>query len=1254
MANNTLTQTDGGLSGLTSAIETLIGTTRRLLRSTWVVTGLAVSTGLFLTLLLAVALLDLAVPLWPSLRLCGLLLVLLPTVWAAFVGVIRPAFRKLTQVMVARRIEQELPGIHNRLVSCVDFSRLTAGRKYSQSFHSRLVHEAYDRIREFHPRKVLDLLSLRRAGLFATASAALFVLILFLFSDRLPTAIARIFQPFADIPPASGVLYDVLVGDQTEPGDYETLRGEDVVFAVVLKEGEVDPPGGSDPLRLEIHLVDDEGAPRMLHYEFPELLENQTSFTLTGMQDSFTYRVRGGGTWSREFSVSMLDRPRIVALQTAVHLPDYMGIEEPIPGVPGTADVSGPRGSTVEVTVDVEGDASEGEIELLQEQSKLVPVTDRAERIWFADEYPAGSTAEGQWLYDEELLTHRGHTDAAATGLHAHGFLAAPIGFEIRPSESLFAYVYLSLEDMPETVMLRFHDGDSWEHRAFWGADKIGEGQPDSPARQYMGELPAAGKIVRLEVPARKLDLEGRRIYGVSYALFGGNAVWGPTGSLPPAQKRVTELVVTEAALLRPLSPTPSGTEADAEALARWSGKFQLSRDGYYRVVLRNRLSDPNQRMQEGKLTAIPDNPPQVAIDRPGLNLVVSEPIKVPVTISSYDDFGIDDIVLSVQSGDEEPFQGRPIVKFPAPVRSDHRTVMLDLAEEGLALGETLRYRVVVRDRKGQTATTVDHTIRMADESTAADREIAQIEEQTETLQEKLQALVEQQAEVTEQVEELAEEYAPLTEEIEQALEDAAADPNQPADQPPQMTLDEESQQELDELRTKMAEIKPLEDEAVQLSQEIAAELQQLADQSEDQALLPAEVAEQLQGVPEAFEQLAVEPLQELSEMMQAATQPSQPDPQLAEVQEQSEDVQQSLEDLQTRIEAIARAQEMSRENATEAVAELQRDVMQQNAELTARELRELQEFMEAMREDVAELGEQQEELMADARQDISDQLFEKLAEAQEQLEEASEPVLEDVAELLDSKMLEEIREQNSSDEETVEDDPAEDESTEPQDEADGPDQENPPAEPAVDDAEPPAQEIDPAEAGESEAEGDPVREEIQERQQELAQELDMAEENLAFEQEVLEDLIESLASQLPQDAEDSLTPEQAEQLAELMSAESTREALAMFQRLEEMLGGEEQGETTDDSQEAVAAQLPPTVQLNDIGNEDGVIGGVDAILVELEDLDLETRMVIMKMQPREREDLLQGFREDGPEGYREFIREYFHRLTRVRGNDPE
>jgi hypothetical protein len=52
-----------------------------------------------------------------------------------------------------------------------------------------------------------------------------------------------------------------------------------------------------------------------------------------------------------------------------------------------------------------------------------------------------------------------------------------------------------------------------------------------------------------------------------------------------------------------------------------------------------------------------------------------------------------------------------------------------------------------------------------------------------------------------------------------------------------------------------------------------------------------------------------------------------------------------------------------------------------------------------------------------------------------------------------------------------------------------------------------------------------------------------------------------------------------------------------------------------------------------------------------LSKLDLNTRAAILKMQPQLREELLQSMREEGPEGYRKFIEDYFKRLTEVKSS---
>ena len=208
----------------------LIRRTRFLLRLTRILTGLALTIGLFLGALAVVAAVDLLLPLlqipfsiaFPidsGLRLASLLLVVLPPAAALLIGVVFPLFRRFSAGYVARRIESHIPGIHNRLVSCIDLE--TRGRAAaSPVFYRRLLTESLDRIHGFHPRRVLDFVKLRRAGLIALAGTLAFVVVWCLFAKTLPTAMARIFHPFEDIPPVAGAAYTV----EPEGGGFPARR----------------------------------------------------------------------------------------------------------------------------------------------------------------------------------------------------------------------------------------------------------------------------------------------------------------------------------------------------------------------------------------------------------------------------------------------------------------------------------------------------------------------------------------------------------------------------------------------------------------------------------------------------------------------------------------------------------------------------------------------------------------------------------------------------------------------------------------------------------------------------------------------------------------------------------------------------------------------------------------------------------------------------------------------------------------------
>src|SRR5262245_51145565 len=124
---------DVNVNGLPDSgpLHRLIGKTRRMLRSTWVITGLGLTVGLLVGALVATTGLDMVLPLDPAwslfgvqidgwVRLMALLVVVVPASWALLVGVVKPLLRRLAEVNVARRIEKQIPGIHNRLVSVVD------------------------------------------------------------------------------------------------------------------------------------------------------------------------------------------------------------------------------------------------------------------------------------------------------------------------------------------------------------------------------------------------------------------------------------------------------------------------------------------------------------------------------------------------------------------------------------------------------------------------------------------------------------------------------------------------------------------------------------------------------------------------------------------------------------------------------------------------------------------------------------------------------------------------------------------------------------------------------------------------------------------------------------------------------------------------------------------------------------------------------------------------------------------------------
>jgi RHS repeat-associated protein len=138
-----------------------------------------------------------------------------------------------------------------------------------------------------------------------------------------------------------------------------------------------------------------------------------------------------------------------------------------------------------------------------------------AESVWVEDGTPAGAGLAGEgegwnWIGANPApfsgtLAHQSNING---GVHQHYFQGAADTLSVGANDSLFTYVYLDPANPPSQVMLQWNNGN-WEHRAYWGQNRIGWGFDGTESRRHMGPLPALGQWVRLEVPASQVGLAG-------------------------------------------------------------------------------------------------------------------------------------------------------------------------------------------------------------------------------------------------------------------------------------------------------------------------------------------------------------------------------------------------------------------------------------------------------------------------------------------------------------------------------------------------------------------------------------------------------------------------------------------------------------------------------------------------------------------------------------------------------------------------
>jgi len=194
------------------------------------------------------------------------------------------------------------------------------------------------------------------------------------------------------------------------------------------------------------------------------------------------------------------------------------------------------------------------------------PTSQPEERVWIDDAIPPGANplGNGGGAQKFEFVSQPDHpvysgvkaSMRSCSGRGQHLIQNANPAFDVGSNAKLFTYVYLDPKNPPKEIMLQWHEGDSWNHRVFWGENLIPWGQENSPERRHMGPLPEVGKWVRLEINAQDVGLKpGHKLTGWAFTQFDGTVYWDKAGissiTPSPARARLAELKAAEGELMK-------------------------------------------------------------------------------------------------------------------------------------------------------------------------------------------------------------------------------------------------------------------------------------------------------------------------------------------------------------------------------------------------------------------------------------------------------------------------------------------------------------------------------------------------------------------------------------------------------------------------------------------------------------------------------------------------------------------------------
>lgn len=387
--------------------------------------------------------------------------------------------------------------------------------------------------------------------------------------------------------------------------------------------------------------------------------------------------------------------------------------------------------------------------------------------------------------------------------------------------------------------------------------------------------------------------------------------------------------------------------QPDAADASRAVGDVSLIKDGTYSVSLTAEDGQVNKQATKGKVKIDRDQRPAVWIERPGVNLMVTPDMKVPIQVSAEDDIGVKRLEMHriVNDLGDNPHT------FPAtasaPPKKVDETLTMDLADLGVRPGDRISYYATAFDSDpghpniGETDpfTLQVVTPQEFQKALREQRKPDDLKQEAQDIAGALQQLAEQQQKLAEQIDKLEKQLA-------QNPNDGAAQKKLAAARQQQKALQAQTQQMAQQLK-QYAQSPSSSDFERALKQKIAEVAQSMNQTAQGpmQKAQSGQPGQAGQNAKSAAQQLAQENAKMQQQVQKAAEQ-------LAKIAPLYNDIERFKELLNQQGQLVLKAREFQSKNSSSAEDKSRLEQLAHSQNQIQQELKRVQQDLKQHAED--------------------------------------------------------------------------------------------------------------------------------------------------------------------------------------------------------------------------------------------------------------------------------------------------------------